>query len=83
MYTHTAHCTLHTHAQSGGVPYNDGYFGRSSGPVYLSNVQCLGAETTLTGCSHDPIPAFSLDCYYTTDVGVSCYNKTKGAYVVD
>ncbi|KAL5479344.1 hypothetical protein EMCRGX_G022857 [Ephydatia muelleri] len=61
----------------GGVPYNDGYFGRSSGPVYLSNVRCLGSETNLIGCSHDHISSSSADCHYTTDVGVSCYNQTK------
>eukprot|EP00731_Ephydatia_muelleri_P025698 Em0017g781a len=62
----------------GGVPYNDGYFGRSKRPVYLSNVQCLGSETNLIGCSHDHISSSSADCHHTTDVGVSCYNQTKG-----
>ena len=71
------HARMRMHA--GGVPYNDGYFGLGSGPVHLSNVQCLGIEINLTECQHDAIDAFA-DCYYTSDVGVSCYNQTKGTW---
>ena len=67
---------------AGGIPYNNEYFGRGIGPVYLTDVQCLGSEVNLTGCQHSQVGSFTDECNYTSDVGVTCYNQTKGTMPV-
>ena len=47
------------------------------GQIWLSDVQCTGAETRLTDCT---IPAFGTpNCTHAEDVGVSCLTCTQGA----
>ena len=56
---------------TGAVAYANAYFGQGTGPVWLSRVQCLGNETTLTNCTHATIN----NCGHHDDAGVSCIGK--------
>ena len=49
--------------------YVFGAFGFGSGPIALDNVNCMGNETLLTDCPHDPDTS---DCFHFEDAGVSC-----------
>ena len=41
-----------------------------TGPIFLDNVQCLGTETRLVDCAHNPIGTHN--CIHFEDVGVRC-----------
>ena len=45
-------------------------FGQGNGPVFLSNVQCTGNESSLLSCSHQGIGVTSCDHSY--DAGAVC-----------
>jgi len=60
-----------------GIATRRNYFGRGSGPIWLSNVHCTGAEMSLAECGHygwgelDHCSAENRD-----DVAVICDNST-------
>ena len=51
-------------------PINGGFFGEGSGPIFLDNVLCTGAESALTQCHHRGIG--NHDCHHGDDAGVIC-----------
>ena len=50
--------------------YTAGYYGIGTGPVWLSNLNCLGSETNLESCSHNPWGLQT--CSHEEDSGVDC-----------
>ena len=50
------------------------YFGRSSGPILLSGVQCNGSELQLTDCQRG-VNALLTFCNHGLDVGVICHGE--------
>ena len=55
----------------GAIPVTNGYFGRGTGPVHMTGVDCTGSEESLTQCSYvNGIGA--TNCYHAKDVGVMC-----------
>ena len=55
---------------TGAISHRYAYFGRGSGPVFMTNVHCSGSETHLVNCSHSTLPSQYCSHYY--DVGVEC-----------
>lgn len=49
------------------------YFGRGSGPIWISNVQCNGNETSLLECRQERV--LQRGCTHKQDVGVLCRGK--------
>ena len=45
-------------------------FSNSAGQIWLSNVQCLGTETTLASCPHSGFGVHN--CRHYEDAGVRC-----------
>ena len=43
------------------------------GDIWLSNVQCIGNETSLELCPHDGFGTHS--CHHRQDIGVECIGK--------
>ena len=50
-------------------PYHSAYFGRGTGPIFLSRLNCQGSENNLTECSHSQ-EVFR--CSHGQDAGVQC-----------
>ena len=51
-------------------------YGAGSGPVYLTNLQCTGNESTLFDCSSDGWNIVAGDCLdHSLDAGVVCNSK--------
>ena len=46
-------------------------FGRSSGPIWLSEVVCTGDESSILNCHHQGI-GWLHGCYHYQDVGAIC-----------
>ncbi len=49
--------------------YTHGSFSQGTGPIVLTNVQCIGVEQRLLEC---PNTALSLSCSHSQDAGVTC-----------
>ena len=49
------------------------FFGEGAGPVWLSNLQCLGSESNISECSHSGLG--QQECGHNRDVGVACTGK--------
>lgn len=60
------HLNLSTPGQV--VPDATSVFGEAKGPVWLRRVNCVGDETRLEHCSHDPLSAG----FRGEDVGIVC-----------
>ena len=58
---------------TGGVPFNNAFFGRGSGGIFLNNVRCNGNEDALINCSHSGIGVHT--CRHRDDAGVRCLRK--------
>lgn len=48
--------------------YHNSYFGKGTGPIFLSRVNCAGTEANLTDCVHSQEVA----CTHSRDAGVQC-----------
>ena len=59
-----------------GVTLSD-YYVRGSGPRWLSNVQCIGNETSLADCGHNGWGEH--DCYYGY-VSIACQSGKYTAH---
>ena len=53
----------------------NGYYGFGTGPVWLSDVACLGSETKLENCYHGGWEAQT--CSHEEDAGVDCGTCTS------
>ena len=53
---------------TGAVAYGSAYFGVGSGPIVLDDVACVGNESSLFDCAHNPVH----NCAHFEDAGVSC-----------
>ena len=47
-------------------------FGIGTGPLHIQNLNCIGFESSIIDCDHDPIN--SLVCSHEDDVGIICGN---------
>uniref|UniRef100_A0A1X7SJW9 SRCR domain-containing protein n=1 Tax=Amphimedon queenslandica TaxID=400682 RepID=A0A1X7SJW9_AMPQE len=64
-------CTQAGHHTLRAIPVTNGYFGRGTGPVHMTRVDCIGNEESLTQCPYvNGIGA--TNCYHAKDVGVMC-----------
>jgi len=53
----------------------DNLYGAGSGPIWLDDVYCNGAETNILDCQHN---SWGLhNCGHSEDVSVSCYNEVR------
>jgi len=53
---------------------------RSSGPIWLANVQCVGTEASLADCPHDDWGING--CSHVEDVSITCEpNPLAGAHI--
>ena len=48
-------------------------FGAGSGPLWYSNVRCVGTEMNLTECSNNGFPG---TCHHSRDAGVVCSSES-------
>ena len=62
---------IHVYA-IGALIYRNAYFGRGSGPVLFSNVNCNGNESSLESCGFSSTPYSSS---HSADVGVKCLER--------
>ena len=54
----------------GSASYRTANFGQGTGPIWLSNVSCIGSEFSLTDCGHLGVTVEN--CVNTYDAGVYC-----------
>lgn len=57
---------------SGGQYKGSAYYGPGAGPVWMTDVQCVGGEQTLFKCSWSPVTYPWSSCDHTEDVSVIC-----------
>ena len=75
LHAHTITCThLHAHTSShplctGAIPRFNQMYGRASGPIWLSQLSCVGDETSLFNCTYTSL---STSCTHYNDAGVEC-----------
>ena len=55
---------------AGAIARQNGYFGRGSGPVFLTDVRCGGLEARLLDCRFGELE--ENDCSHYQDAGVVC-----------
>ena len=55
---------------TGGIPYNNAFFGAGTGPIYLDDVACTSSASQLLECSSRPI--LRHNCTHLADAGVGC-----------
>ncbi|XP_052714545.1 deleted in malignant brain tumors 1 protein-like isoform X3 [Crassostrea angulata] len=54
--------------------YGSAASGQGTGPIWLDDVKCLGSETGIEECSHNPWG--SHNCNHGEDVSISCFPST-------
>ena len=59
----------------GSSSYRTANYGQGTGPISLSNVSCIGTESSLTDCGHIGMTAGN--CTNTNDAGVYCGNSDR------
>jgi len=55
--------------------YTGNQYRRSSGPIWLDNVDCTGSETHFTQCSHNGWGTYN--CGHYQDVSISCSSSSS------
>ena len=55
---------------AGATAFSNAAFGRSSGPILLDDVNCVGTESRLANCPADAIGDHN--CVHNEDAGVRC-----------
>ena len=63
-------CFIFNFLWSGGTPYNSGFFGVGTGPIYLDDVACTSSASQLLECPSRPI--LTHNCDHHADAGVGC-----------
>ena len=56
--------------EAGGITAARGVYGKGTGLVWLSDINCAGDEISLLECQHSGFG--QNDCYHTEDAGVMC-----------
>ena len=59
----------------GSSSYRTANFGQGTGPIWLSNISCIGSEFSLTDCGH--LGMTIGNCTSTNDAGVYCSNSDR------
>ena len=69
--------TIFSYFFEGSIPYSSaGQYGKGTGPIFISGLNCQGNEPNLLSCPHSLVH-YSL-CSHNYDVGVKC----EGQYTV-
>ena len=55
--------------------YKSAYYGQGTGPIWLSNVSCIGNESNLRDCVHFGMTVRG--CSHSNDAGVYCSNYRR------
>ena len=66
-------CSQLGYPSGGAQSYSFAAFGKGSGPIWFSDVQCSGAEVSLQKCFKGPVGAAY--CSHQEDAGVLCTSK--------
>lgn len=53
------------------------FFGQGNGPIWLTNVHCFGAESSIDHCQRPGWNDHSGYCSHNEDASVICSNATK------
>ena len=64
-------CRQLGYQSDGAVARTGAYFGQGTGPIQLSNAQCIGTEAFLQNCTHSTANS----CTHGNDAGVTCPSK--------
>ena len=57
--------------RNGGESKDQAFYGQGIGNTLLDDIVCIGNETILSNCAHDPW--LTHNCAHTEDQGVLCY----------
>jgi len=57
---------------TGAISHRYAFYGQESGPIFMSNVNCIGSESHLVNCSHSTSSYSLRYCSHSSDVGVEC-----------
>ena len=60
---------------SSGTAYRSAGYGQGSGPIWMSNVSCIGTESDLFDCGHFDMTIG--DCTHSNDAGIYCSNSNR------
>ena len=52
--------------------YGSAHYGQGTGPIWLSKLNCIGNESTLTDCNQ--FKAGTKNCTHSNDASVACYH---------
>ena len=78
MFIWYNYCTLIVSFQIESTAFADSLFGNGEGPIVYSDVDCIGSETNLDGCSKRMYPESS--CMAGVAAGVMCADGEPHAY---
>ena len=66
---------------AGAIYHRYAYYGRGTGPIFMSNVRCTGRETGLNQCSYST--SSIRYCTHYRDVGVECPGELFSTVLCD